>query len=84
MLMTNQQTDDDADASVLESRGSGLKALLRFLQTVFLSPGERRNDSYRVHFEKKLNTNQTAQSSDDDSAKYEITMHFWCFNPAIR
>lgn len=83
ILNTGNNTDTNTEANESEKRGSGLKILLRFFQTISSSPFERRDDSYRVHIEKKLTENQ-AQQSHEDIPKYETILHFWCFNPQIR
>lgn len=79
-ILTNQNTNADE----YDKPGSGLKTLLRFLQTIFSSPEEHWDSSYRVYIEKKLLQNQTAQSKDTDETTHETTLHFWCFNPEIR
>lgn len=73
-----------------QTRGSGLKSLQQFLQTILSSPIEKRDSSYRVHIEKKLKKNQTSRSAGDRSENsdgrptYETILHFWCFDPQIR
>lgn len=64
--------------------GSGLRTLLRFLQTVFSSPEAKWDSGYRMHIEKKMTQNQTAQSENPEESTYETTLHFWCFDPEIR
>lgn len=86
---SNRRTENDTaagnrEANAPETRGTGLKALLRFLQTIFSSSEEKWDGSYRMHIEKKLNRNQTARSDNAERSTYETTLHFWCFNPEVR
>lgn len=74
-------TEANGEANAPNSRGSGLRALLRFFQTIFSSPEEKWDGSYRMHIEKNSNRNQTVQSNNADGPVHETTLHFWCFNP---
>lgn len=81
--MENNENNQEANAPS-ETRGSGLKEMLRFFQTVFSSPEEKWDRSYRMHIEKKLKKYRTPQSDNAEDPAYEKILHFWCFDPAIR
>lgn len=78
---TEANQEGEANA---ETGGFGLKAVLRFLQTIFASPEKKRNSSYRMYIERKLKATANAQFDNSNGSKYETILHFWCFNPAIR
>lgn len=67
-----------------DKRGFGLKAVLRFLQTISSSPEDKWDSSYRMHIGRKLIQHRTGQSNIAERPTHETTLHFWCLNPEIR